>query len=74
MREYADEKRDEGHKPYAGRTAHVPLTDVLIEGGRVKEDPPACRHEAEGEREGGQSVRSRDTAVVWGMGSEWIGW
>ena len=50
-----------GHLPHACHTAHVPLTDVLVEGRRQIEHSPARRHAAEGGRE----VRSRHTAGAW---------
>ena len=59
-----------GHLPHVCHTAHVPLTDVLIEGRRLTEHAPVHRHAADGQREGEHTVRPRNTAVVWRSGSE----
>ena len=49
---------------HVGHTAHVPLTDVLVEGRCAAPHIPVRRHTTDGGREGGHTVRSRYTAAV----------
>ena len=65
------EKR--GHLLHGGHASHVPQRDVLVEGTRQQKKRTVYRHTAEGGRECGHSVRSRDAAGVCGRGQEWIG-
>ena len=46
-----------GHLPQCGHAAHVPLTDVLLEGRRPQEHLPVCRHVAEGKRQERRTLR-----------------
>jgi len=62
-----------GHLLHVCHTAHVPLTDVLVEGRRLIEHVSERRHAADGGREGDRSIRSRHTAGAMGRASEWIG-
>ena len=54
-----------GHLLHVGHTAHVPLSDVLVESIRLIEHVPACRHAADGRREGGRTHRQ---VKVYGSG------
>ena len=62
-----------GHILHVPHTAHVPLTDVLVEGRRGIEHAPVRRHATARGREGEQTVRTWYTAGVMGRAREWIG-
>ena len=55
---------------HVGHAAHVPLTDVLVEGRRLIEHPSVRRHAADGGREGGLCISEWYTASVWGRARE----
>ena len=62
-----------GHIPHVRHTAHVPLTDVLVEGICPLEHVTVRRHAADGGREGEYSIRSRHMAVMRVRGTAKVG-